>query len=340
MAAPLSGRVVLVTGGGRGIGRGHCLALSAQGASVVVNDPGVSRDGTAGDGAGPAADVVAEVEASGGKAVAHTGSVSCWDDVADMIKMAVETFGTLTGVVNNAGIVRDSMVATCTEADWDAVIAVHLKGTFAVTKHACEYWRAQSKAGNRIDARIVNTVSGAGLWGNAGQSAYGAAKAAIANLTVVTAMEAARYGVAVNAISPLAITRISEDFFSGAKADDPALNPALSSQVVAHQRAQTQPYRGLRRGARLLSRQRRCFAAVLRDRSGGQLAVRHVTTRPGRPIADGLVSRVRPDRVRRRCSDCPRSERQLREKSQRLKNLSGRSTNSKTTPSGERRNAM
>jgi NAD(P)-dependent dehydrogenase (short-subunit alcohol dehydrogenase family) len=232
MAAPLSGRVVLVTGGGRGIGRGHCLALSAQGASVVVNDPGVSRDGTAGDGAGPAADVVAEIEAAGGKAVAHTGSVSSWNDVADMIKTAVETFGTLTGVVNNAGIVRDSMVATSTEADWDAVIAVHLKGTFAVTKNACEYWRAQSKAGNRIDARIVNMVSGAGLWGNVGQSAYGAAKAAIANLTVVTAMEAARYGVTVNAISPLAMSRMTEAVF-GDRADDPALDPARSSNVVA-----------------------------------------------------------------------------------------------------------
>jgi NAD(P)-dependent dehydrogenase (short-subunit alcohol dehydrogenase family) len=233
MTGPLSGRVVLVTGGGRGIGRGHCLALSAKGASVVVNDPGVSRDGSAGDGAGPAADVVAEIEAAGGKAVSHTGSVSSWEDVADMITTAVETFGTLTGVVNNAGIVRDSMVATSTEADWDAVIAVHLKGTFAVTKHACEYWRAQAKAGNQIDARIVNTVSGAGLWGNVGQSAYGAAKAAIANLTVVTAMEACRYGVAVNAISPLAVTRISEGFFSGEKADDPALDPARSSDVVA-----------------------------------------------------------------------------------------------------------
>jgi NAD(P)-dependent dehydrogenase (short-subunit alcohol dehydrogenase family) len=233
MTGPLSGRVVLVTGGGRGIGRGHCLALSAQGASVVVNDPGVSRDGTAGDGAGPAADVVAEIEAAGGKAVSHTGSVSSWDDVADMIGTAVEAFGSLTGVVNNAGIVRDAMVATSTEDDWDAVIAVHLKGTFAVTKHACEYWRAQAKAGNHIDARIVNTVSGAGLWGNVGQSAYGAAKAAIANLTVVTAMEAGRYGVTVNAISPLAVTRISEDFFSGERAEDPALDPARSSDVVA-----------------------------------------------------------------------------------------------------------
>jgi NAD(P)-dependent dehydrogenase (short-subunit alcohol dehydrogenase family) len=230
---PLSGRVVLVTGGGRGIGRAHCLALAQRGAAVVVNDPGVGRDGSAGaEAAGPAADVVTEIEELGGKAVAHTGSVSSWDDVADMVNTAVSTFGTLTGVVNNAGILRDSMVATATEADWDAVIAVHLKGTFAVTRHACEYWRARSKAGDRIDAHIVNTVSGAGLWGNAGQSAYGAAKAAIANLTVVTAMEAQRYGVAVNAISPLAMSRMTKEVF-GDRATDPALDPARSSAVVA-----------------------------------------------------------------------------------------------------------
>lgn len=149
-----------------------------------------------------------------------------------MISTAIDTFGCLTGVVNNAGILRDSMVAASSEADWDAVIAVHLKGTFAVTRHACEYWRAQFKAGNPIDAHIVNTVSGAGLWGNVGQSAYGAAKAAIANLTLVTAMEAQRYGVAVNAISPLAMSRMTADVF-GARADDPALDPARSSAVVA-----------------------------------------------------------------------------------------------------------
>ncbi len=198
----------------------------------MVNDPGVGRDGSGGDGAGPAADVVAEIESAGGKAMAHTGSVSAWGDVADMVSAAVETFGSLTGVVNNAGILRDSMVASSSEADWDAVIAVHLKGTFAVTRHACEYWRAQFKAGNAIDAHIVNTVSGAGLWGNVGQSAYGAAKAAIANLTVVTAMEAQRYGVAVNAISPLAMSRMTADVF-GSRADDPALDPARSSAVVA-----------------------------------------------------------------------------------------------------------
>jgi NAD(P)-dependent dehydrogenase (short-subunit alcohol dehydrogenase family) len=145
----------------------------------------------------------------------------------------VRTFGTLTGVVNNAGIVRDGMIAGAAEDDWDAVMSVHLKGTFAVTRHACAYWRSVAKSGAPVDAHIVNTVSGAGLWGNVGQAAYGAAKAAIANLTVVTAMEAKRYGVAVNAISPLAVTRISADFFAGDRAADPALDPARSSAVVA-----------------------------------------------------------------------------------------------------------
>ncbi|TGD87092.1 SDR family NAD(P)-dependent oxidoreductase [Mycolicibacterium sp. CH28] len=228
----MSDRVVLVTGGGRGIGRSHCLTLAALGAAVVVNDPGVSRDGSGGQAA-PAAAVVTEIEAAGGRAIAHTGSVSSWTDVEDMIAAAVDTFGKLTGVVNNAGILRDAMVANATEEDWDAVIAVHLKGTFAVTKHACAYWRAQSKAGRQIDAHIVNTTSGAGLWGNVGQCAYGAAKAATVNLTLVTALEARRYGVAVNAISPLAVTRISEDFFSADQTTSTSLDPARSSPVVA-----------------------------------------------------------------------------------------------------------
>jgi NAD(P)-dependent dehydrogenase (short-subunit alcohol dehydrogenase family) len=227
----LDGRVVLVTGGGRGLGRAHCLELAAKGAAVVVNDPGVGLDGTGG-GDGPAAEVVAEIERGGGKAVAHTGSVTSWDDVAGMIETAVSTFGALTGVVNNAGIVRDAMITGTTEADWDSVIAVHLKGTFSVTKHACDYWRAEAKAGNPIDGRIVNTVSGAGLWGNIGQSAYSAAKAAIASLTTVTAMEMRRYGVAVNAISPLAVTRMSAQVFAD-RATDPAMDPARSSAVVA-----------------------------------------------------------------------------------------------------------
>jgi NAD(P)-dependent dehydrogenase (short-subunit alcohol dehydrogenase family) len=150
-----------------------------------------------------------------------------------MVRTAVSTFGTLTGVVNNAGILRDEIITSATEASWDAVIAVHLKGTFAVTKHACDYWRAQAKAGEPIDAHIVNTVSGAGLWGNVGQSAYSAAKAGIASLTVVTALEMRRYGVTVNAISPLAVTRMSAEYFGDNRALDPALDPARSSAVVA-----------------------------------------------------------------------------------------------------------
>lgn len=230
----LDGRVVLVTGGGRGIGRAHCLELAARGAAVVVNDPGVDRDGTASEsGMRPAEEVVQEIRQLGGSAVAHLGSVTSWEDAADMVTTAVDTFGTLTGVVNNAGIVRDGMIAGADEADWDAVLSVHLKGTFAVTRHACAYWRSVAKSGEPIDAHVVNTVSGAGLWGNVGQAAYGAAKAAIANLTVVTAMEMRRYGVTANAISPLAVTRISAEFFAGDRADDPALDPARSSALVA-----------------------------------------------------------------------------------------------------------
>lgn len=233
MTGPLSGRVILVTGGGRGIGRSHCLELAALGAAVVVNDPGVDRDGTDRDAAGGlAAGVVSEITQGGGTAIAHTGSVESWDDAADMVRTAIDTFGTLTGVVNNAGILRDSLVATTTEADWDAVIAVHLKGTFAITRHACDYWRAEAKAHRTIDARIVNTVSGSGLWGNVGQCAYGAAKAAIANLTLVTAMEGRRYGVTANAVSPLARSRMTDRLFAD-RPDDPALDPARSSAVVA-----------------------------------------------------------------------------------------------------------
>ncbi|WP_319449742.1 MULTISPECIES: SDR family NAD(P)-dependent oxidoreductase [unclassified Mycobacterium] len=228
----LDGQVVLVTGGGRGLGRAHCLELAAHGAAVVVNDPGVGRDGSGG-GKVPAADVVTEIEASGGKAVAHSGSVTDWDAADDMVKTAVATFGRLTGVVNNAGILRDAMITNATEDSWDAVISVHLKGTFAVTKHACDHWRAQAKSGQRVDAHIVNTVSGAGLWGNVGQSAYSAAKAGIAGLTVVTALEMRRYGVTANAISPLAVTRMSAEFFGEDRTDDPALDPARAAAVVA-----------------------------------------------------------------------------------------------------------
>jgi NAD(P)-dependent dehydrogenase (short-subunit alcohol dehydrogenase family) len=239
MTGALSGRVVLVTGGGRGIGRGHCLALAAHGAAVVVNDPGVGRDGTAGDG-GPAADVVAEIEAAGGKAVAHTGSVSSWDDVANMIRTAVDTFGTLTGVVNNAGIVRDAMVFNMTESAWDAVIRVHLKGTFAPTHHAAKFWRERVKAGDAVAGRIINTTSGAGLAGNVGQANYTAAKAGIVGLTLTCSLELARFGVTVNCIAPGGATRIASTVpgFVAAKEPDEyeefdPLDPSISSPIVA-----------------------------------------------------------------------------------------------------------
>ncbi|MEE6140145.1 SDR family NAD(P)-dependent oxidoreductase [Mycobacterium sp. 050128] len=228
----LDGHVVLVTGGGRGLGRAHCLELAAGGAAVVVNDPGVDRDGSGG-GYGPADAVVTEITRAGGTAVAHTGSVTNWHDAHDMVQRAVTEFGTLTGVVNNAGILRDEMITSATEGAWDAVIDVHLKGTFAVTKHACDYWRARAKQDHPVAAHVVNTVSGAGLWGNISQGAYSAAKAGIAALTLVTAMEMQRYGVAVNAISPLAVTRMSAEYFGDQRAADPELDPAASSAVVA-----------------------------------------------------------------------------------------------------------
>ena len=234
----LDGRVVIVTGGGRGIGRAHCLELAAQGATVVVNDLGVSARGeSAGDAAQePAGAVVAEIEAGGGVAVRDTSSVADWSAVGALVARTVERFGRLDAVVNNAGILRDATITSLTEQDWDAVLAVHLKGTFALTKHACDYWRAQYQAGRPVAGRVVNTTSGAGLVGNFGQAAYGAAKAGIANLTRTTAMEGARYGVTANCISPVAATRMTAGTGlaqpGGSDGFDP-FDPANSSPVVA-----------------------------------------------------------------------------------------------------------
>ncbi|MDV6264742.1 SDR family NAD(P)-dependent oxidoreductase [Rhodococcoides yunnanense] len=228
----LDGKVAIVTGGGRGIGRAHCLELASHGAAVVVNDPGVSRDGTD-SGESPAEQVASEIVESGGRALANKGSVTRWTDGADLIGQTVDEFGRLDIVVNNAGIVRDKLITRTTEEDWDAVIAVHLKGTFSVTKHACDYFRSQSKSGADVRGRIINTTSGAGLKGNAGQSAYSAAKAAIVGLTLTTASEMERYNVTANAISPVAATRLSADVFTGGKANDPSLDPGQSSPLVA-----------------------------------------------------------------------------------------------------------
>ena len=223
------GRIVIVTGAGRGIGREHARAFAREGARVVVNDLGVARDGTGGD-AGPAQQVVDEIVASGGDAVANTSDIADWNGAQALVQRAIETFGGLDVLVNNAGFVRDRMLFATSEQEWDAVIRVHLKGHFAVTRHAAEYWRSRSKAGEPVDARIVNTSSGAGLMGSVGQGAYSAAKGGIAALTLVEAAEMGRYGVTANAIAPAARTRMTEEVFadrmqapaSGFDVNDPA----------------------------------------------------------------------------------------------------------------------
>jgi NAD(P)-dependent dehydrogenase (short-subunit alcohol dehydrogenase family) len=207
------GRVVIVTGAGRGLGRAHALEFARQGASVVVNDIGVELDGTGG-GSGPAGEVVAEIRKAGGQAIANGADVADWAQAAELVKSALAAFGRLDAVVNNAGFVRDRMFVNASEAEWDAVVRVHLKGHFCVARQAAAHWRDESKAGRPVDARIINTSSGAGLQGSVGQSAYSAAKAAIAGLTLVQAAELGRYGITANAIAPSARTRMTETVFA------------------------------------------------------------------------------------------------------------------------------
>ncbi|WP_454194121.1 SDR family oxidoreductase [Nocardia sp. Marseille-Q1738] len=205
----LSGRVAVITGAGRGIGREHALLFAKEGAAVVVNDLGGSNAGEGAD-SGPAQEVVREIVAAGGRAVANTDDVATWDGAQKLVAQAVSEFGGLDVVVNNAGILRDAFVAGMTEAQWDAVIAVHLKGHAAVLHHAAAYWKQQSKAGNQPNAAVINTASASGTTiPNPGQANYGAAKAGIAALTLVAAEELARYGVRVNAIAPIARTRLT-----------------------------------------------------------------------------------------------------------------------------------
>jgi NAD(P)-dependent dehydrogenase (short-subunit alcohol dehydrogenase family) len=210
MTGLCDGRVAIVTGAGRGIGREEALELARQGAMVVVNDVGVSREGT-GEDATPAQQVVDEIKALGGEAVANYDDVSDFDAAGRLVQQAVETFGRLDVLVNNAGILRDRMLVNMTIDEWDAVIRVHLRGTFATAHHAANHWRNLSKAGEEVDARVINTSSSSGIYGNVGQANYGAAKAGIAAFTVITAMELERYGVTVNAIAPAALTRMTED---------------------------------------------------------------------------------------------------------------------------------
>jgi NAD(P)-dependent dehydrogenase (short-subunit alcohol dehydrogenase family) len=213
------GRVAIVTGAGRGIGREHALSLARQGAKVVVNDLGGNMDGT-GDDLSPAQQVVEEIKAMGGEAVANGDNVADWEGAQRLVNTAIETFGDLHVVVNNAGILRDRVLANMTEQEWDAVINVHLKGTFGPSRWAAAYWREQTKAGNPVDGRIINTTSVSGIYGNPGQTNYGAAKAGIAAFTVIAALELGRYGVTVNAVAPVALTRMTEGLGPAPETDE------------------------------------------------------------------------------------------------------------------------
>src|SRR4051812_39288 len=232
MTGLCEGRVAIVTGAGRGIGREHALMLASEGAKVVVNDLGSGPDGSGSD-LGPAKEVVAAIEASGGAAMVNGADVTNFDDAGRMVADAVETFGRLDVLVNNAGILRDRMVFSMSEAEWDAVVAVHLKGHFCPTRHAAAYWRAQSKAGEAVDARIINTTSPSGLYGNAGQANYGAAKAAIAGFTMVCALELGRLGVTANCLAPTAITRLVAPLMGGEENIADEVKEAMSPRWVA-----------------------------------------------------------------------------------------------------------
>lgn len=226
MTGLLDGRVAIVTGAGRGIGRAHALELARQGAAVVVNDYGVTLAGEKTDS--PADEVVAEIAAAGGRAVANGADVADFEQAEAMVQQAIGEFGGLDILVNNAGFVRDRMLVNSTEEEWDAVIRVHLKGHFAPLRHASSYWRDESKAGRERVARVVNTSSGAGLQGSIGQTTYSTAKAGIAAMTLVAAAELGRYGVIVNAIAPVARTRMTEGAFdTAASLPDPADNSPL-----------------------------------------------------------------------------------------------------------------
>ena len=236
MVGICTGRVVIVTGSGRGIGRAHALELARQGARVVVNDVGTELDGSGG-GSGPAGEVVDTIRAAGGEAIANGDDVADWEGAGRLVQSAIEAFGDLHAVVNNAGIVRDRMFANATEDEWDAVVRVHLKGHFCVGRHAAALWRDQVKAGVAVDARIINTSSGAGILGSVGQAAYSAAKAGIAGLTLVQAAELGRYGVTANALAPAARTRMTEGVFESmaevADGEFDAMAPENISPLVA-----------------------------------------------------------------------------------------------------------
>src|SRR6185295_18467746 len=228
------GRVAIVTGAGGGLGRQHALLLAAHGAKVMVNDIGARVDGT-GTNAAAAAAVVDTIKQAGGAAIANAADVSDWKAAQVMIEAAVDAFGRLDILVNNAGILRDRMLTNMAEDEWDAVIKVHLKGTFAPSRHASAYWREESKRGHGpVKARIINTTSTSGIYGNVGQTNYGAAKAGIAAFTIIAARELARYGVTANAISPSAQTRMTEGLRELSEKERAVRNPKWVSPAVVY----------------------------------------------------------------------------------------------------------
>lgn len=229
------GRVAIITGAGRGLGRAHALAFAAEGAKVIVNDVGASLTGEGHD-ISPAAEVVATIKAMGGEAVINDDDVSDWDGAGRMVQQAIDTFGRLDTLVCNAGIVRDRMIVNMSVDEWDAVMKVHLRGMFCPVRHAVDYWRAMSKAGTPIKARIITTSSGAGLFGSVSQANYSAAKAGIASFTIVSAAELERYGIKINGIAPSARSRMTQDAFAEMmkKPDSgfDAMDPANVSPIV------------------------------------------------------------------------------------------------------------
>ena len=236
MSGLCEGRVAIVTGAGRGVGRQHALQLSKAGAKIIVNDLGAAVDGSGTD-VSLAQQVTDEIKASGGEAVVNGDDVSSFDGAKNMVDMAINTFGKLDIVVNNAGILRDRMLVNMTEDEWDAVIAVHLKGTFAPSRHAASYWRAMSKQngdGKPTMGRIINTTSTSGIYGNIGQTNYGAAKAGIAAFTIIAARELSRIGVTVNAVSPSAYTRMTDNLREYSEEEIQIRDPSWVSPTVVY----------------------------------------------------------------------------------------------------------
>ncbi|MEM9203795.1 MAG: SDR family NAD(P)-dependent oxidoreductase [Actinomycetota bacterium] len=227
----LDGKVALVTGAGRGIGREHALMMASEGAKVVVNDLGGDAAGGGAD-ATPAQEVVAEIEAMGGEAAVNGGNVAKFDEAGAMVQQAIDTFGDINIIVNNAGILRDRMLFSMSEDDWDAVIAVHLKGTFNPSNYAAKYWREKAKAGEDVYGRIINTASPSGIYGNVGQTNYGAAKAGIAAFSIIAAQELVKYGVTVNCLAPTAWSRMTADLMGGDAAPE-GLQEQISPRWIA-----------------------------------------------------------------------------------------------------------